>query len=89
MKITLKEMLNMITAEIAVYPLKTDNATKVINDSRNAIKGSGVDCRVNSMNTVLSGDKDDVFNCIKTMFTEAEKSGGEVSMVVTVGNAYN
>lgn len=77
----------MITAEVAVYPLKTDDATKVIKDSISVLKNSSVDYKVNSMNTVLTGSKDDVFNCINTMFTEAEKSGGEVNMVVTIGNA--
>lgn len=77
----------MITAEVAVYPLKTADATKVINDSINSIKQSNLDYQVNSMNTILNGNKEDVFNCIKTMFTEAEKSGGEVNMVVTIGNS--
>ncbi len=77
----------MIKAEVAIYPLKTDNATKVINDSINTLKGGRIDYTVNSMNTVLNGSKEDVFNSIKTMFSEAEKSGGEVNMVVTIGNA--
>lgn len=77
----------MITAEVAIYPLKTGDATKVINDSINTLKGTKLDYTVNSMNTVLSGTKEEVFNSIKTMFTEAEKSGGEVNMVVTIGNA--
>jgi uncharacterized protein YqgV (UPF0045/DUF77 family) len=78
----------MITAEVSIYPLKTDNATKVINDSVNALKGTNVDYKVGSMNTVLNGSKEEVFNSIQTMFTQAEKSGGEVSMVVTIGNAF-
>ncbi len=77
----------MITAEVAVYPLKTSNATKVINDSINSLKSSTIDFRVNSMNTVLSGSKETVFESIKDMFCEAEKSGGEINMVVTIGNA--
>lgn len=77
----------MITAEVAVYPLKTDNATKVINDSINSLKGSNVGYNVNSMNTILNGSKEEVFNSIQTMFAEAEKRGGEVNMVVTIGNA--
>lgn len=83
-----KESVNMITAEVSIYPLKTDNATKVINDSINALKQNNVEYQVNTMNTVLNGSKDEIFNSLKTMFTETEKSGGEVSMVVTIGNAY-
>jgi uncharacterized protein YqgV (UPF0045/DUF77 family) len=77
----------MITAEVAVYPLKTNDATKVINDSINVLKGSNIDYKVNSSNTILSGSEEEVFSCLQTMFEEAEKSGGEVSMVVTIGNA--
>jgi uncharacterized protein YqgV (UPF0045/DUF77 family) len=76
----------MITAEVAVYPLKTSDATKVINDSINVLQGSSVEYRVNSMNTILNGERDAVFNSIEAMFDEAERSGGEVNMVVTIGN---
>ena len=78
----------MIKAEVSIYPLKTDNASKVIKDSINTLKGNNVDYHVNSMNTILSGSKEEIFDCLRNMFNEAERSGGEVSMVVTIGNAY-
>jgi hypothetical protein len=37
---------------------------------------------------ILEQVNNKVINSIQTMFSEAEKSGGEVSMVVTIGNAY-
>jgi uncharacterized protein YqgV (UPF0045/DUF77 family) len=77
----------LITAEVAIYPLKTSNATDVINSSITKLQNSNVDYSVNSMNTVVTGNKEDVFNGLKTMFTEAENRGGEVNMVVTIGNA--
>ncbi|MBC2580230.1 YkoF family thiamine/hydroxymethylpyrimidine-binding protein [Clostridium sp. DJ247] len=77
----------MITAEVAIYPLKTNDATKVINDSINTLKGTNLEYKVNSMNTILNGSEQDVFNSLQAMFTVAEKSGGEVNMVVTIGNA--
>lgn len=76
----------MITAEVAVYPLKTGDATKVINKSIDALKDRNVSYTVNSMNTRLTGSSKDVFQCLATMFTEAEKTGGEVNMVVTIAN---
>jgi uncharacterized protein YqgV (UPF0045/DUF77 family) len=76
----------MIKAEVAVYPLKTNNATKVINDSIEVLKGSAVGYKVNSMNTILTGSKDEIFTSLEAMFAEAERSGGEVNMVVTIGN---
>jgi uncharacterized protein YqgV (UPF0045/DUF77 family) len=50
----------MITAEVAVYPLKTSNASDVINKSIDALQESKVQYSVNSMNTKLSGQKEDI-----------------------------
>ena len=77
----------MITAEVAVYPLKTNNATNVINASIHALDNTNVHYNVNSMNTKISGSKTEVFSSLETMFSEAERSGGEINMVVTVSNA--
>lgn len=77
----------MISAEVAVYPLKTSNATNVINNSISALKNDNINYTVNSMNTHLTGEKSEVFDSLQAMFTEAENSGGEISMVVTIGNA--
>jgi len=77
----------MITAEVAVYPLKTTNATGVINKSIDTLKGKSIGYSVNSMNTKLTGSKEDIFNSLKTMFSEAENSGGEINMVVTISNS--
>jgi uncharacterized protein YqgV (UPF0045/DUF77 family) len=79
-----KEMMN---AEVAIYPLKTDHATSVIDNSINALRDSNVNYHVNSMNTRLTGTKAEIFRSLESMFTEAENSGGEVSMVVTITNA--
>lgn len=76
----------MITAEVAVYPLKTNDATNVINRSIDALKGKNVSYTVNSMNTRLTGNSNDVFQCLSSMFAEAEKTGSELNMVVTIAN---
>ena len=77
----------MITAQVAVYPLKTNNASGIINNSINALKDKNVNYNVNSMNTMLSGNKEEIFNSLSTMFSEAENIGGEINMVVTISNA--
>ena len=77
----------MITAEVAVYPLKTSRASSIINNSINTLENINVQYSVNSVNTKITGTKEDVFNSLEAMFTEAESSGGEVSMVITVTNA--
>jgi len=77
----------MITAEVAVYPLKTNDASNVINKSIDALKGNNLNYDVNSMNTRITGNKTEIFNSLEKMFTEAEKTGGELNMVVTISNA--
>ncbi len=77
----------MISAEVAIYPLKTTDASKVINNSISTLKNEKVDYDVNSMNTKLTGSKEEIFNSLEKMFTEAENSGSEVSMVITVTNS--
>lgn len=77
----------MIKAEVSIYPLKTSDASNVINSSIDSLKGQGVDYSVNSMNTTITGSKEQIFRGLEQMFSEAERTGGEVSMVVTVSNA--
>lgn len=77
----------MISAEVAIYPLKTSNASGVINNSIDSLQNSKVDYDVNSMNTRLTGSKQEIFNSLEKMFTEAENSGGEINMVITISNA--
>lgn len=76
----------MITAEVAVYPLKANDASSIINRSIDTLKGRNINFTVNSINTRITGNSNDVFQSLSAMFTEAEKTGGEVNMVVTVAN---
>lgn len=77
----------MITAEVALYPLKTSHASSVIDKSINSLQGSKVNYSVNSINTHITGTKEEVFKCLQTMFSEGEDNGNEISMVVTLTNA--
>lgn len=77
----------MITAEVAVYPLKTSDATNVINNSINTLQNSDVSYTVDSMNTKITGTKEQIFDSLNTIFTEAENNGGEINMVVTLSNS--
>lgn len=77
----------MISAEVAIYPLKTTNATNVIESSINTLRSGNLSYNVNSMNTKLVGSKAEIFRSLESMFTEAENAGGELSMVVTITNS--
>lgn len=77
----------MITAEVAVYPLKTENASNTINSAIHALQSKNVQYSVNSMNTHITGFKEDIFTSLQEMFSEAELSGNEINMVVTITNS--
>lgn len=77
----------MITAEVAIYPLKTNDATGVINSSIDILKGTGLSYEVTPMNTRLTGSKEEIFGSLEDMFAKAENTGGEINMVITLSNA--
>ena len=79
----------MLTAEVAIYPLKTGDASGVITHSIDTLNGANVSYTVDPMKTHLSGTREEVFNGLKSMFDTAQGEGGEVSMVVTITNAVN
>ncbi|SET67451.1 Uncharacterized conserved protein YqgV, UPF0045/DUF77 family [Natronincola peptidivorans] len=76
----------MIHAEVTLYPLKTKDASAVINNSIDTLNQAGVEYNVGSMATHLHGNQEQVWNGLKRLFDEAQRSG-EVSMVVTITNA--
>lgn len=77
----------MITAEVAIYPLKTKNASGVINHAIDSLDNTNVNYEVDSIKTHLSGENAQVFSGLKAMFETAQNEGGEISMVVTITNA--
>lgn len=77
----------MITAEVAIYPLKTGNASGVINNAIDALDDTSLNYEVDSMKTHLSGENAEVFSGLESMFETAQREGGEISMVVTITNA--
>ncbi len=77
----------LVTAEVALYPLKTSHASSIIDKSINSLQGSKINYSVNSINTHITGTKEEVFKCLERMFSEAEDNGNEISMVLTITNA--
>lgn len=77
----------MITAEVAIYPIKANSTSNIINQSIQTLDHHQVNYSVNSMNTHISGSKGEVFESIQSMFEQVERQGIEFSMVVSVTNA--
>ena len=76
----------MICAEVSLYPLKTDQASHVINSSIDSLDLHDIEYTVGSVSTHLHGSEEKVWESLQDMFKNAQKSG-EVSMVVTITNA--
>lgn len=76
----------MIHAEVALYPLKTTQASEIITSSINTLENHGVEYQVGSMDTHIHGTEDQVWQSLRSLFAKANASG-EVSMVVTITNA--
>ncbi len=76
----------MICAEVSIYPLKTGNASAVINNAINSLNDHEIEYTVGSISTHLHGSEGQVWDSLQQMFNRARESG-EVSMVVTITNA--
>jgi uncharacterized protein YqgV (UPF0045/DUF77 family) len=78
--------MDKLCAEVALYPLKTNNASGVINYSLDSINNMNLDVKVGSINTHIHGNDSEVWQGIRSLF-ESAKENGEISMVLTITNA--
>lgn len=76
----------MLCAEVSIYPLKTNNATQVVNGAIQSLSQENIQYKVGSISTHVDGNDEQLWAGIKKAFDEAKKAG-EVSMVVTITNA--
>jgi uncharacterized protein YqgV (UPF0045/DUF77 family) len=76
----------MISAEVSIYPLKTTQASSIINEAINTLDNRAIDYNVGSISTYLHGTEEEVWSNLQKMFSNAGRSG-EVSMVVTITNS--
>lgn len=76
----------MLCAEVSIYPLKTNNATQVVNGAIQSLSQENIQYKVGSISTHVDGNDEQLWAGIKKAFDEVKKAG-EVSMVVTITNA--
>ncbi len=76
----------MLTAEVALYPQKTTNASQIISSSLESLERHKLQAKVGSISTILQGNEDEIWTGLKTMFDQAKKQS-EVNMVVTLTNS--
>lgn len=77
----------MLSAEVSLYPQKTTNASKIINDAVQTLAHQNISYQVGSMSTHIQGSDRQVWDSIKFLFETAKNSGAEVNMVLTISNA--
>lgn len=76
----------MITAEVSLYPQKTENASQIINSSLQSLDRGNLQVNVGSISTKIQGTDEEVWNGLKSMFEQA-RGRSEVNMVVTISNS--
>jgi uncharacterized protein YqgV (UPF0045/DUF77 family) len=76
----------IVSAQIAVYPLRQERLTPAIAAVSAALREAGLVPEVGAMSTVVSGDAPAVFRALESAFARAA-STGHVVMTVTVSNA--
>ena len=76
----------IVSAQIAVYPLRQDHLTPAIAAVSHALEAAGVRHDVGPMSTMLTGEAATVFRALEQAFVEAGALG-HVVMTITVSNA--
>lgn len=75
-----------VSAQFALYPLRSPRITPVLEEALNAARASGVDVEAGRMSSTMNGDIDQVFDALRAAFEVASASGDTI-LVVTVSNA--
>jgi uncharacterized protein YqgV (UPF0045/DUF77 family) len=76
----------IVSAQIAVYPLRQDRLTPVIRAAGAALREAGLQPEVGPMSTLVTGEAAAVFRALEEAFARAGALG-HVVMTVTVSNA--
>lgn len=74
-----------ISAQVSLYPLRQAHLTPGIAKLVDALRASGLEVRPGSMSTVVIGDAERVFDCLKASF-QAAAAVHDVVMVVSFSN---
>jgi len=75
-----------IQAEVSLYPLRTSNMSKPIEEFWKALKHNHLEIVSGPMSTRITGDSDTVFRALKSAFTSVADEY-EVVMSVKMSNA--
>jgi len=76
----------IVSAQIAIYPLRQERLTPAITAVSAALEAAGLEPEVGAMSTVVIGEAATVFSTLADAFARAGALG-HVVMTVTVSNA--
>lgn len=76
----------MITAQVSVYPLATDDVGPIIDRVIAVLRASGLVIETNTMSTILAGEHEAVLSALRNASVAAMASGSAV-MTITLSNA--
>ncbi len=75
-----------VQAEISIYPLRTKNLSKPINDFCGILYDHGLEIKTTAMSTLVKGESGDIFDACSKAF-EKMISAFEIVMTMKVSNA--
>jgi uncharacterized protein YqgV (UPF0045/DUF77 family) len=76
----------IVSAQVAVYPLRQERLTPAITAVSDALQAAGLQPETGAMSTTVTGDAAVVFAALRDGFLEAGAIG-HVVMTVTISNA--
>ena len=77
----------VVSAQIAIYPLRQDRLTPAITAVSAALEAAGLRPVIGPMSTMVTGEAADVFRALSEAFAGTLAARGHVVMTVTVSNA--
>ena len=76
----------IVSAQVAIYPLRQDRLTPAITAVSRALEAPGLRPEVGPMSTMVTGDAETIFGTLAEAFIQAG-AVGHVVMTITVSNA--
>ena len=78
--------MNVITAQVSLYPLRQESIGPAIRDAVRVFRQCGLNTHMGVMSTLVWGKERAVIEALREAFAQAAKRGDTV-MVVTLSNA--
>ncbi len=76
----------IVSAQVAIYPLRQDRLTPAITAVSRALEAAGLRPEVGAMSTMVTGATATIFSALEEAFVQAGALG-HVVMTITVSNA--